>query len=151
MKADKNREQSAPLLAAIRWGVGGLVLVVVVSVALSTSLAGVPGLWGALIGAAVGGGFVLATVVTLYASRNMDPTTTGAVLLGSWLVKLVIALVVMMALRRMDFYDKGALVGTIIAALVVLLTAETMAVQRTKVPYTDPDPAPGPEDGERSR
>ena len=98
-------------------------------------------------GAAVGGGFVLATVVTLYASRNMDPTTTGAVLLGSWLVKLVIALVVMMALRRMDFYDKGALVGTIIAALVVLLTAETVAVQRTKVPYTDPDP----EDGERNR
>lgn len=140
MNADKNQEQSAPLLAAIRWGVGGLILVVVVAVALSTALAGTPGLWGALIGAAVGGGFVLATVVTLYLSRNLDPTTTGAVLLGSWLVKLVIALVVMMALRRMDFYDKGALVGTIIAALVVLLAAETIAVQRTKVPYTEPAP-----------
>src|SRR5699024_6945339 len=100
--------QFAPLAAAIRFGAVGLAVVTVVSLVVWGLIAGGPGVWGALVGAAVGGAFILATVVTMYATRNVAPTTTGAILLGSWLLKIIIAIAVMVVVRRMDFYDTAA-------------------------------------------
>lgn len=133
--------QFAPLLAAIRFGTAGLAAVSIVSVIVWSLVSGMDGLWGALIGAAVGGAFILATVLIMYGTRNVAPTTTGAILLGSWLLKIIIAIVVMVVLRGMDFYDRAALVVTIIAALVVMLGAETIAIARTRTPYVTPDSA----------
>lgn len=138
----------APLIAAIRYGAAGLVAVTVVSVIAWTLAAGTHGLWGALVGAAVGGAFILATVITMYATRNVAPTTTGAILLGSWLLKIIVAIVVMIIVGGMHFYDRRALVVTIIAALVVMLAAEATAIARTQTPYVDPS---GPGDGEPTK
>lgn len=133
--------QHAPFVAAIRYGGTGLVAVAVIASIVSYLMAGSQGLWGALIGAALGGAFILATVLTMYLMRNSSPTTTGAVLLGSWLVKLIIAIAVMVILRDMDFYNKYALVFTVVAALFVCLTAETMAIMKTNIPYVSPEPS----------
>lgn len=131
--------QHAPFLAALKYGGGGLIVVAVASSIISYLAAGSKGLWGALIGAAVGGAFIIATVLVMYLLRNAPPTTTGGVLMGSWLVKLLVAIGVMVVLRGMDFYNDKALVLTIVATLIVMLTAETMAIVRTKVPYVDPE------------
>lgn len=131
--------QHAPFVAAIRYGVTGLVAVAVIGSIVSYVLAGSQGLWGALIGAALGGAFILATVLTMYWMRNSSPTTTGAVLLGSWLLKLIVAIAVMAILRDMDFYNKYALVFTVVAALFVCLAAETMAIMKTNIPYVVPE------------
>ena len=139
--------QFAPLVAAIRFGTVGLAVVTVVSLVVWGLIAGGPGVWGALVGAAVGGAFILATVITMYATRNVAPTTTGAILLGSWLLKIIIAIAVMVVVRRMDFYDTAALVVTIIAVLVVMLAAESTAIGRTNTPYVTPEASPGPADG----
>lgn len=139
--------QFAPLAAAIRFGAVGLAVVTVVSLVVWGLIAGGPGVWGALVGAAVGGAFILATVVTMYATRNVAPTTTGAILLGSWLLKIIIAIAVMVVVRRMDFYDTAALVVTIIAVLVVMLAAEATAIGRTNTPYVTPEASPGAADG----
>lgn len=136
--------QFAPLVAAIRYGAAGLVAVTVVSVIAWTLAAGSHGLWGALVGAAVGGAFILATVGTMYVTRNVAPTTTGAILLGSWLLKIIVAIVVMVIVGGMHFYDRGALAVTIIAALVVMLAAEATAIARTPTPYVHPSES-GPE------
>lgn len=138
--------QHAPLVAALRYGAAGLVLVAVLSAIVSTIAAGTPGLWGALIGAGLGGAFILATALTMYFMREAAPTTLAAVMLGTWLLKLIIAIAVMAVLRDMDFYDKYALVFTVIAALVVLLGAETMGILRTNVPYVVPEVTTDTED-----
>lgn len=136
-----HQDQFAPLVAAIRFGAAGLAVVTVLSLVVWGLIAGAPGVWGALVGAAVGGAFILATVVIMYATRNVAPTTTGAILLGSWLLKIIIAIAVMVVVRRMDFYDTPALVVTIIAVLVVMLAAEATAIARTNAPYVTPAPS----------
>ncbi|MDG3012838.1 hypothetical protein G4X40_22110 [Rhodococcus sp. D2-41] len=139
-------DQLAPLRAAVRYGLVGLIALTVISAIIATSLAGLPGLWGTLIGAAVGGGFILCTVVVVLSTAHSNPGTAGAVLLGSWLAKIIVAIVVMVAIKGMTFYDKYALVGTIIAAIVVLLSAETYAILKLRVPYVDPMPESGQND-----
>lgn len=131
--------QHAPFVAALRYGGAGLIAVAVISSIISYLAAGSKGLWGALLGAAVGGAFIIATVLVMYLMRNAPPTTTGGVLMGSWLVKLLVAIGVMAVLRGMDFYNDKALVLTIVATMIVMLTVETMAIVRTRVPYVEPE------------
>jgi hypothetical protein len=67
----------------------------------------------------------------------MPPATSGLILLGSWLLKMILAVVVLGVLRGMDFYSKGALVAVLVLALIIVLGAETIGLVRVKVPYVD--------------
>jgi len=88
-----------------------------------------------LLGAAIGGSFVLLTVVSVLATANTTPSTTMAVVLGSWLVKLLVLIGLLMWLRTMDFYDTPALAVTMIAALVVVLATEVWGIMTTQAMY----------------
>lgn len=134
-------DQTSALRTAVRHGVLGLFLLTAISAGVSFLIVGVPGVWGALLGAAVGGGFVLFTAVVVLATAKSEPTTLAAVLLGSWLLKLILAIVVMVVLRGMDFYSRETFVAVIALAVVGLLTLETRAVLRSKAPYVDPVPS----------
>ncbi|WP_257182889.1 hypothetical protein [Corynebacterium cystitidis] len=123
------------MLRALRLGSWTLVILTIVSLAVWGGLRELPGIWGVLIGAAIGGGFVLATVISVLATSNTSPSTTLAVVLGAWLVKIVVLLLVLAWLRTMDFYDSTALGVTTIAALVVVLATEVWGVVTTRVTY----------------
>jgi uncharacterized membrane protein len=84
-----------------------------------------------LIGAAVGGGFVLATVGVVLLTANTTPQNTLIVILGSWILKIVVVLVILGVLKGYDFYDTTALGVTIILAMVVGLATETLGILRT--------------------
>ncbi|MCJ7859336.1 hypothetical protein [Corynebacterium kalidii] len=122
-----------PLLNAARSGAVGLLVITVISLALWGNFRGLEGLWGVLIGAAIGGGFVLATVAVVLLTSNTSPQTTMVVTLGSWLIKIVVVLCILLLLRDMDFFDHTAMGVTVIAALVVALGAETVGIIRTSV------------------
>ncbi|MEV0360440.1 hypothetical protein AB0H71_30730 [Nocardia sp. NPDC050697] len=124
--------------AALRYGVIGLGVLLVASVALATALAGTAGLWGALLGSAIGGGFILATAAMVLFTGKLAPSTAQLVILASWAGKLLLALVVIGVLRRFDFFDPVALFLTVVAALLIVLGAETYGVLSQKVPYVDP-------------
>lgn len=126
---------------AVRHGFIGLVVLAVAASVVAGLLVGLPGVWGALLGAAVGGGFVLFTAVVILATANSEPTTLAAVLLGSWLLKLILAIVVMIVLRGMDFYNRATFVAVIALAVIGLLALETRAVLRTNVAYVEPEPS----------
>jgi hypothetical protein len=134
-------DQVAALRAALRHGVLRLLVLAVGASVIAGLMQGMPGVWGALLGAAVGGGFVLFTAVVVLATANAEPTTLAGILLGSWLLKLVLAIIVMVVLRGMDFYSRGTFVAVIALAVVGLLTVETRAVLRTNVAYVDPLPS----------
>ncbi len=110
--------------------------------------AGKEGVYGALIGAAVGGGFILFTALGVLLTAKLPALTAGAVLLGTWLLKMILAMVVLFVLSDMDFYNKTALVLVIIMSLVVVLGAETYGVLGTKTPYVDPAPSSNVDDDE---
>lgn len=139
----------APLRAALRYGLIGLVVLTVLAVALASAFAGLPGLWGALLGAAIGGGFILTTAVVVLLGAKLPPTTAGLVMLVSWVGKLLVALVVIAILQRFGFYDRIALFLTVVGALIIVLGAETYGVLRQKVPYvTVPDQGEGGDSGQ---
>lgn len=122
-----------PLLNAARMGGIGVAVITVISLAFWGNSSGLEGLWGVLLGAAIGGGFVLATVGVVLLTANTSPQTTMIATLGSWLLKIVVVLGVLLVLRDMDFFDHTAMAVTVIAALVVALGAETVGVIRTNV------------------
>ncbi|WP_295649492.1 hypothetical protein [uncultured Dietzia sp.] len=130
--------QNAGLRTAVRLGGLALVVLTVISVIAWTLVDGVPGLWGAVMGAGIGGAFVLTTAVVVMATARTAPQTTAAILLGTWLLKLVVAIGVVAVIERFDFYSRPAFAVTIIAALVVVLAAETWGILKTRTPYIEP-------------
>nr|WP_223304683.1 MULTISPECIES: hypothetical protein [unclassified Rhodococcus (in: high G+C Gram-positive bacteria)] len=134
--------------SAVKWGVTGLIALAVVGALLGGLFAGKEGVYGALIGAAVGGGFILFTALGVLLTAKLPALTAGAVLLGTWLLKMILAMVVLFVLSDMDFYNKTALVLVIIMSLVVVLGAETYGVLGTKTPYVDPTPSSNVDDDE---
>ncbi len=128
-------DPQAPLKRALKLGGWALVLLTIVSLAIWGGMRDLPGIWGVLIGAAIGGGFVLLTVISVLATANTSPSTTMAVVLGSWMLKLIVLIVVLFVLRGMDFYDNAALGVTVILALIVVLGSEVWGIMTTRATY----------------
>lgn len=128
------------LQKALIQGVIALLVLVLLSAVIWYAVAGIEGLWGALLGAAIGGVFVLLTVVVVLATANTSPTVTGAVLMGTWLLKLIVAIAAVAALKPLDFYSKPALALTIVIAMVVVLATESVAILRHRAPAVEPIP-----------
>lgn len=131
---------TAGLRKALVRGAVALVVLMMLSAGLWAALDGTPGLWGALLGAAIGGVFVLLTAVVVVATARTSPTVTGAVLLGTWLLKLIVAIGLVAALKPLDFYSKRAFALTIVVAMVVVLVTETLAIIRHPAPSVEPVP-----------
>ena len=58
-----------------------------------------------------------------------------AVVLGGWLLKVIILVMVLMFIRDMDFYDTLALFVTVMLALIATLGSEVWAVITSRVTY----------------
>ncbi|MDR7329113.1 hypothetical protein [Corynebacterium guangdongense] len=130
----KYDDHRRPLFTALRNGAYALGVVAVVSVIAWSFAEGSPGFWGALIG----GGYVLLTAVSVLATSGQSIGTIGAVVLGGWLVKVVLVLLILMLLDPLTFYHRGAMVITLIVALVVCIIAEMVGVLRTRTTYVTP-------------
>ncbi|HJE91621.1 MAG TPA: hypothetical protein K8V11_11510 [Dietzia timorensis] len=127
------------LRKALYVGIAGWLALSVLSVVLWMLVDGTPGVWGALVGAGIGGFFVLTTAITTLATAKSPATTMGAVLMGTWLLKLLIVLGVVFVIRDFDFYSRPALVVTMVLSLVVVLSLETWTIVKAKAPAVEPD------------
>ncbi len=121
--------------------VGGLT---VVGVGLGALLAADPvkGVWGALIGAGVALLFSGTTVVTMLRTATSSATTTAAVVLGAWLGKMVVLLVVFALLARAQFYDRTVLVVVLLVGVLGSAALDYRAVVHGRLPYVDPGDRP---------
>lgn len=124
-----------PLKRALRLGAMGLVVVTIASLAIWGGVRGAPGLLGVLVGAAIGGGFVLFTAASVLLTARTTPSTTMAVVLGGWLLKVVILIMVLLLIKDLEFYDTMALFVTVICALAVTLGTEVWGVVTSNVTY----------------
>ncbi|WP_407924165.1 hypothetical protein [Corynebacterium occultum] len=124
-----------PLLRALKLGGVALIVVTLLSLMVWGAVAELPGIWGVLIGAAIGGGFVLLTAISVLATSKTDIVTTAVVILVGWLMKIIIMLLIFWILSGMTFYDTWAFAITIIISLVIVLVAETWGVITARVTY----------------
>ena len=124
-----------PMQRAVKLGGLALLVITVVSLAVWGGISGLPGIWGVLVGAAIGGGFVLFTALSVLLTANTTPANTMAVVLGGWLLKVIVLVMVLLVIRDMDFYDTVALFVTVMLALFATLGTEVWAVVTSRVPY----------------
>ncbi|MDO5098435.1 MAG: hypothetical protein Q4D85_06705 [Corynebacterium sp.] len=128
-------DQRRPLFRALKFGSVALVIITIISLAIWGSIRDLPGILGVLVGAAIGGGFVLLTVVNVLITAKTNASVTGAVVLGGWLLKIVVVFIVLYFLKDKTFYDPIALFVTVVVSLVVVLGTEVYGVITSKVTY----------------
>lgn len=134
-------EGGAALRQALRRAVRLATFVCLVAGALTAAVAGLlvgwPGVWGALVGFAIALGFLATTALVGARTAGGDPVVVAGWVLGSWLVKVVIVGVVLVALRDATFYDPVALFVGIVVGMVCTLFAEFRALTGARIPYVD--------------
>src|SRR5699024_8897199 len=124
-----------PLLRAARGGLIALAAVTVFSLALWGATRDLQGIYGALIGAASGGGFLLMTSCGVSLTANCAPQVTLRAVLRSWLLESALPLVGLIVIEGKPFYDGTALGVTIILVLIAMRGSEILAITRTKLMY----------------
>lgn len=113
----------------------GLDLLLVLSAAL---LAGAPQLWGALIGTALSLVVTIPTLATAHYGARGGIGTMAGVVLGGWLVKMVVLVIALLAVRQLGgvslrWIGLALLLGAVVAAVVegVLLLRHRTALEVT--------------------
>lgn len=136
---DSSAAERAVLRAAGRDG-----LILVAGLAVLGSVVGylvaeLPGVWGALVGAALAGLFSGGTVLSMMFAAGKGPAATGAVVMGGWLVKIVLLIVVLAVLSRLDFYDRWVLMAVVTIGAIGSAVLDYRAVKGGRIEYVRPD------------
>jgi hypothetical protein len=110
----------------------------VVGVVVGALVAGTAGVWGALVGVALAAFFCGVTIWSMGRTVGAGPAATGAVVMGSWIAKIVVLVVVLAVLRGQDFYDRWVLIAVLAVGAIGSALLDYRAVQRGRVPYVQP-------------
>lgn len=133
--------RSDSVRSIMRWTViAGLLISIVIGTVASfvgALVTGLPGVWGALIGAIVAFVFFAITAVIMYFTADSSPTAMAAGVMGGFLVKVIGFMGVGVALRGRDFYDPWTLFLTLAVAAIASLVADVVIVQRARLPIVD--------------
>ena len=105
-------------------------------------VAGMPGLLSALIGAGLTAlfmGFTAASILLAVRVTKGEPSTTlfFGIILGTWLLKLIVFIAIMLTLRSADFLQPMVLFVSILAAVIGSLVADVIAFIGAREPYVD--------------
>ena len=114
------------------------VVVTVLGAVLGLLLQGSEGLWGALLGGVVGVVFCLTTVVTMLISEGRSPQFLAMAVLGGWLAKMLVIIVMLAILQDLTFYNRYVLTGTLVAIVLASLAIEMRAAMTARVPVVEP-------------
>lgn len=102
-------------------------------------VAGLPGLYAALGAGVVVALFCGTTAWSMWASVGKPPATMAAYVMGSWLAKMVVLLVVLLSLRGviLDLPAAARVVVLVVLALGAIGSAllDYRAVRRGRIPY----------------
>jgi ATP synthase protein I len=113
-----------------------------VMVALSAALAGVKGLYGALIGVAIVFVFFGLSVLVVGRAARISPAAMMAAAMITYLVKIVALAVVVSTLNGMTAFSDRALGFTALACILVWCAAQAVVAIKVKMLYVEPDQQP---------
>jgi hypothetical protein len=123
---------------------GGIVTlgIAVVGGAIGYWLVGPTGIWSALVGSAIAFVFMGITAGSILLGQKASGGSIAsgvffAIVLGSWLLKFVLFLVVAFAIRNSDSLDTVIAFSCVIAAVLGALVSDVVAISRARVPIVD--------------
>ncbi len=110
----------------------------VLGVAVGALVSGVPGVWGALVGAALAAFFCATTIWSMMRSVGSSPAAMAGLVMGTWIAKVIVLVVVLALLRGADFYDRLVLFVVLALGAVGSALLDYRAVKGGRVPYVQP-------------
>ncbi len=127
---------------ALRYGIVLTVAVIVVGGVIGYLAGGSAGLISALIGAGVTAVFMGLTAVSFIVAARVATLPEGiavyyGIILGTFLIKFVVFLVLVVLLRGVHWLNPTIFGFTTIAAVLGTLIVDALALQRGRVPYVD--------------
>lgn len=128
------------LRRALSAGAVAAVAIAVVTGVVGLVIAGTPGLVSGLIGSAFALLFLGITAASLLVAGRFQGLGTNAffaALLAGWLVKFVVFLVAMLALRDQPWVVKGVLFAAIVATVLASLVIDAVVVSRARIAVGD--------------
>ena len=130
------------LTLALRYGAIFAVAVAIGAGSIGLLVAGTPGLIGGLLGAALSAVFLGLTAGSmLVAGRVAKGDSTNPVffgiVIGVWLLKLIVFIVVEVLLRGQPWFDPLVFFFAIVVVVIGSLVLDAVAMYRARVPYVD--------------
>ncbi|PDQ35600.1 MAG: hypothetical protein B5766_05145 [Candidatus Lumbricidophila eiseniae] len=140
---------STPMLRrTLVWASALCGAILVVGGVLGAIFAGTPGLWGAVIGTVIGLVFMALTATSiLFANRFAGGASFAGVffgvVLGGWLVKFIVFLIIANLLRDASWLNHLTLFVCIIASVLASLVVDVLVVMSSRMPYVSDIELPG--------
>ena len=113
-----------------------------VMVAVSAALAGVKGLYGALIGVAIVAVFFGLSVLVVGRAARVSPQAMMVAAMVTYLVKIVALAVVVSTLHGMSAFSDRALGLTALGCILVWCATQAITAIRIKMLYVEPEQQP---------
>jgi len=101
-------------------------------------VAGGAGVAGALLGVVVALIFCGTTALSMLVSLHRPLTVLAAVILGAWLVKMLVLVVLLAAIQDLTFYDKYVFAGVLFAVVITSMAIDVRAVVKARIPNAGP-------------
>ncbi|MGN6273755.1 MAG: hypothetical protein ACTHMQ_11795 [Protaetiibacter sp.] len=140
------------LTTALRWGALFAAGLAVVAGGVGVLVAGLPGLWGGLLGSTLAFAFLALTAGSMLLGRRLtadDPNSPlfYGIVLGVWLLKLIVFFLFMYWLRDQPWLDAWVFFFTVIAAVLGSLVVDALAFLKARAPIDVALPGDDEKDG----
>lgn len=93
--------------------------------------------YGILIGSSLSTIFFLITALVSLRSAHLSAEKLAGVVLGSWLLKIIALIAVLVWLKDQDFYNRPALFFALLLTTAITLVADALITLKTRVPYVE--------------
>lgn len=132
---------STPILrTTLLWSAGVTALLALAGAIIGYAVAGMPGLWSALVGVLVAALFLGITGASIlvanrwYGDDLYVPLFFGIVL-GGWLLKFVVFLVALVVLRDQEWVEPTVFFFALVASVLASLAIDVVVMLRMRVPH----------------
>ena len=116
-----------------------LVVLTVVGIGVGALVAGVAGVWAALLGVGVTLIFSGTTIVSMLYTADKGPNATMAVLLGGWIAKMAVLIILLAVLGQLDFYHRMVFAIIVLVGVIGSAALDMRSVIRGREPYITPE------------
>lgn len=147
--ADRTPTSNPVLRRALLWGGVLAAVIAVVGGVLGFAFAGTEGLVSALLGTLIAVLFMGLTVGSIllanrFAGSDVFVGAFFGIVLGGWLLKFILFIVLVVALRDAEWLDPVVLFLSIVAGVIGSLVVDVLVVAKSRLPYASDTRLPPP-------
>jgi hypothetical protein len=148
-EADRTPTSNPVLRKALAWGGLLAAVVLVVSGILGFVFAGAEGLVSALVGTLMAVVFMGITAASIllanrFASSDLFVGAFFGIVLGGWLLKFIVFIVLVVLLRDASWLDTTVLFLSLVAGVIASLVVDVLVVAKSRLPYVSDVELPKP-------